>query len=382
MTTWGKRNHNPGCILGKSYATDYDGYLALIRTLQKPIYANCTAYEIFSTYAPAGHGDNNPAAYATHVINWLNNANHNIGWDTVLDLKDPNLLKDLLPAISKMECGEVLSGEETAQLAVNDWASGKVDLGPGRGPNDVVERVYVDHAQSAGASGLLAQATEPQKISYLAGIYYNSVRKLGLLNEKTTPMRYKQYEAGIINPNNVPHTTDPYTNNSLKAIAKVSDFIQKNGNEDPSVLSEKVFALIGKQMAPHLLNKDERCFATIAKITYSALCELHQARLGRGLTPKELETIEKNTIVLMENADFTTHPKAFLAHCNSVLYPPVQNSRTLADATKAGAAVRLANGGKSSAIHTLSGHANSAANISAESGNTLNNNTFNKNHIG
>ncbi len=117
MATAGERKNNPGCIMGKNglnqYTTLEDGYMALNSLLYRK-YNNRTCYDIFKQYAPYSDG-NNPRKYADFVIKQLNEKGIPITDSSVLNLTNPLVLQELTLAISKMENGKVLGGEDFAR---------------------------------------------------------------------------------------------------------------------------------------------------------------------------------------------------------------------------------------------------------------------------
>lgn len=117
MATAGERKNNPGCIMGKNglnqYTTLEDGYTALNSLLYRK-YNNRTCYDIFKQYAPYSDG-NNPRKYADFVINQLNEKGIPVTDSSILDLTNPFVLQELTLAISKMENGKVLGGEDFAR---------------------------------------------------------------------------------------------------------------------------------------------------------------------------------------------------------------------------------------------------------------------------
>ncbi len=125
MATWGEDNNNPGCILGKSYRTLEDGYVALNKLLIRG-YNNRTALSIFNKYAPSYHGNNNPQLYADLVIKRLRSRGVRdrngelVNASTRFDFTDPVIRGEFTMAISRVENrNKVLGGEQFALACAN-----------------------------------------------------------------------------------------------------------------------------------------------------------------------------------------------------------------------------------------------------------------------
>lgn len=129
MATVGERNNNPGCIRPKSgngyanYSSLEEGYLALNDLLYRK-YNNKTAYEIFKIYAPDSDG-NDSHAYSEFVVEQLQKQGIQVDSLTKLDLHNPFILQELTKAISKMENGKILGGNEMAEYCSQKFCASK-----------------------------------------------------------------------------------------------------------------------------------------------------------------------------------------------------------------------------------------------------------------
>lgn len=124
MAVRGARLNNPGCLVCRGtigrdkngfaiYRNLEEGYTALNSVLYR-MYDHMNVREIFKMYAPWADKDNNPNRYSNIVIRQLRKQGYNIGPSTPLDLSDPRLRATLVCAISKVECGKVLGGQDLA----------------------------------------------------------------------------------------------------------------------------------------------------------------------------------------------------------------------------------------------------------------------------
>ena len=118
MKSRGVRNNNPGNIMKSNdewqglVGYDDDGY-AIFDSPESGIRAKGrvlmtygrkgynTLPKMFERYAPKGHGDNDPVAYAEFVANATG-----YGMNDVLDLQNPTVLMNLSRAINRMENGD------------------------------------------------------------------------------------------------------------------------------------------------------------------------------------------------------------------------------------------------------------------------------------
>lgn len=125
MTARGVRNNNPGNIMKSTdewqglVGYDDDGY-AIFDSPESGIRAKGrvlmtygrkgynTLPKMFERYAPKGHGNNDPAAYAAFVSKATG-----YGLNDVLDLQNPTVLMNLSRAINRMENGEEAANKFT-----------------------------------------------------------------------------------------------------------------------------------------------------------------------------------------------------------------------------------------------------------------------------
>lgn len=109
--TEGSADNNPGNLMPGGtiarFATPADGVAATIRNLQSypDRFGASTLNQIAARWAPAGHGDNDPAIWARNVGQFSG-----IDPDAPLDLRDTEVLKRILPAIARQEKGVAGAG--------------------------------------------------------------------------------------------------------------------------------------------------------------------------------------------------------------------------------------------------------------------------------
>lgn len=110
--TGGDAANNPGNLMPggtlAGFKTPEDGVAATVRNLQSypDRFGASTLSAIAAKWAPAGHGDNDPAVWARNVGQMAGGIDPN----APLDLKDPDTLARLVPAIAKQEKGHGVAG--------------------------------------------------------------------------------------------------------------------------------------------------------------------------------------------------------------------------------------------------------------------------------
>lgn len=112
MTGGGDTANNPGNLMPggqlAGFKTPEDGVAATVRNLQSypDRFGASTLSAIAAKWAPAGPGDNDPAVWARNVGQMAGGIDPN----APLDLKDPDTLARLVPAIAKQEKGHGVAG--------------------------------------------------------------------------------------------------------------------------------------------------------------------------------------------------------------------------------------------------------------------------------
>lgn len=110
-TAEGSADNNPGNLMPGGtiarFTTPADGVAATIRNLQSypDRFGARTLNQIAARWAPAGHGNNDPAIWARNVGQFSG-----IDPDAPLDMRDTEMLERLLPAIARQEKGVAGAG--------------------------------------------------------------------------------------------------------------------------------------------------------------------------------------------------------------------------------------------------------------------------------
>lgn len=305
--TLGGRNNNPGCIRKgkgyKKYASLEEGYSDLARLLINS-YNNKTAYQIFRKYAPSSDG-NNPLLYAKTVIKNLNKRGIKVGTNTVLDLKNPEILAAVMVEISKIECGGVLGSVDLVrQCAYNQL-----------GKNESYQE---QHSSQTNTNA-----------SRMVQLYYDEVEQLGYLSEKA-PKRRKEASQGVIVENNIPKIEDknPFAYQKLKAIANVNKILQdapdlKNPtqNEITSYIKQQTDNALKacvEQLRESIEKKDFRCTQALNNIVCTAAIQSAEKAYARDLNQEEKKEIISEIQNKINGFNIKENPQQIYAYCEKI----------------------------------------------------------------
>ena len=305
--TVGGRNNNPGCIRRgkgyKKYATLEDGYSDLARLLVEN-YNNRTAYQIFRKYAPSSDG-NNPYRYARTVIRNLQKRGLKVGNNTVLDLKNPEILSAVMAEISKVECGGILGS-----------------------PDLVRQCAYKQLGMPTEYREQRSQLTN-EKASRMVQMYYDEVERLGYLSSKA-PNRRREASQGIISDNNIPKIEDknPYGYQKLQAIANVNKALQypeapQNGTQTEinsyiSMQTDKALKASVEYLRTSIEKKDFRCEQTLRDIICTASIQVAEKAYGRPLNKEEQQKIVTETQNKIKGFNVRENPEKLLAYYDNI----------------------------------------------------------------
>lgn len=309
--TVGGRNNNPGCIREgkgyKSYATLEEGYSDLARLLVEK-YNNRTAYQIFRKYAPSSDG-NNPYRYARTVIRNLQKRGIKVGNNSVLDLKNPEILAAVMAEISKVECGGIL------------------------GSSDLVRQCAYNQLGRQSEYQEKQSTLTNKNASKMVQLYYHEVEQLGYLSERA-PNRRREASQGIIAENNIPKIEDrnPYAYQKLKAIATIDKTLQQSKapqNATPDEIksfitqqTDNALKAIVTHLKQSIEKKDFRCEQTLSDIVCTASIQAAEKAYGRPLNKDEQQKIVSETQNKIKSFDIRKNPEKLLAYCNTVSTQP------------------------------------------------------------
>lgn len=309
--TVGGRNNNPGCIRkGKGYQSYPNleaGYSDLARLLVEK-YNNRTAYQIFRKYAPSSDG-NNPYRYARTVIRNLQKRGIKVGNNSVLNLKNPEILAAVMAEISKVECGGVLGS-----------------------PDLVRQCAYNQLGKQSGYQEQRSSLTN-EAASKMVQMYYHEVEQLGYLSERA-PNRRREASQGVIAENNIPKIEDrnPFAYQKLKAIATIDKNLQQSKvpenatpDEIKSYISQQTDNAL-KTTVEHLKQsiekKDFRCEQTLSDIACTASVQAAEKAYGRVLNKEEQQKIVSETQNKIKSFDIRKNPEKLLAYCDTMSKKP------------------------------------------------------------
>ena len=307
--TVGGRNNNPGCIRRgngyKKYASLEEGYSDLARLLTEN-YNNRTAYQIFRKYAPSSDG-NNPYRYARTVIRNLQKRGLKVGNNTVLDLKNPEILAAVMATISRVECGGVLGSEELVRQCAYNRAGKPMEY----------------QEQSSRLTG--------EKASRMVQMYYNEVEQLGYLSAKA-PNRRREASEGIIAENNIPKIEDrnPYGYQKLQAIANVDKALQNpQATQDEinsyiAMQTDKALKTSVEHLKKSIQNKDFRCEQTLRDIVCTASIQAAEKAYGRPLNKDEQQKLVAEAQEKIKGFNIRNNPEKLLAYCDNIKTEPAQ----------------------------------------------------------